>query len=83
MESYLTDWHQKTCDNIAEVIAGTSVARSQHLLTDAAWDSLALDETRVKRLLTLHAVSDGRLVFDDTSLPSKGTSSMGVTRSIL
>jgi hypothetical protein len=46
MERYLTglltDLPHKTCDTIADVVAGTSVERLQHLLTDAAWDPLAL-----------------------------------------
>ena len=82
MERYLTglltDLPHKTCDTIAQVIAGTSVERLQHLLTDAAWDPLALDEARVKRLLNLHPVADGILIFDDTGLPKKGNASVGV-----
>jgi SRSO17 transposase len=82
MERYLTglltDLPHKTCDTIADVIAGTSVERLQHLLTDAAWDPLELDEMRVKRLLALHPVTDGILVFDDTGLPKKGSASVGV-----
>src|SRR5260221_220158 len=82
MERYLTglltDVPHKTCDTIADVIAGTSIERLQHLLTDAAWDPLKLDEARVKRLLELHPVTDGILVFDDTGLPKKGTASVGV-----
>jgi SRSO17 transposase len=82
MERYLTglltDLPHKTCETIADVIAGTSVERLQHLLTDAAWDPLALDEARVKRLLALHPVTDGILVFDDTGLPKKGGASVGV-----
>jgi SRSO17 transposase len=82
MERYLTglltDLPHKTCDTIADVIAGTSVERLQHLLTDAAWDQLALDEARVKRLLALHPVTDGILVFDDTGLPKQGSASVGV-----
>ncbi len=82
MERYLTglltDLPHKTCETIADVIAGTSVERLQHLLTDAAWDPLKLDEARVKRLLELHPVTDGILIFDDTGLPKKGTASVGV-----
>jgi SRSO17 transposase len=82
MERYLTglltDLPHKTCDTIADVIAGTSVERLQHLLTDAAWDPRAVDEARVKRLLALHPVTDGILVFDDTGLPKKGSASVGV-----
>jgi SRSO17 transposase len=82
MERYLTgllsDLPHKTCDTIADVIAGTSIERLQHLLTDAAWDPLQLDEMRVKRLLEVHPVTNGMLVFDDTGLPKKGTASVGV-----
>lgn len=60
------------------MIAGTSIERLQHLLTDAAWNPLELDEARVKRLLSLHPVTDGILIFDDTGLPKKGTASVGV-----
>src|ERR1700687_2433189 len=85
MERYLTglltDLPHKTCDTIADVIAGTSVERLQHLLTDAAWDPLELDEERVKRLLALHPVTNGILIFDDTGLPKKGTASVGVALS--
>jgi SRSO17 transposase len=63
---------------MAEVIAGTSLERLQHLLTDAAWDPLSLDEARVKRLLELHPVPSGILIFDDTGLPKKGNASLGV-----
>jgi SRSO17 transposase len=82
MERYLTgllsDLPHKTCDTIADVIAGTSIERLQHLLTDAAWNPLELDEARVKRLLSLQKVADGILIFDDTGLPKKGTASVGV-----
>ena len=82
MERYvtglLTDLPHKTCETIADVIAGTSIERLQHLLTDAAWDPLKLDAMRVKRLLELHPVSEGLLVFDDTGLPKQGSASVGV-----
>src|SRR5712691_4995229 len=78
MTGLLTDLPHKTCDTIADVIAGTSIERLQHLLTDAAWDRLQLDEARVKRLLALHPVTDSILVFDDTVLPKKGTASVGL-----
>lgn len=74
----LTDLPHKTCETIADVIASTSLERLQHLLTDAAWDPLALDEARVKHLLALHPVSDGILILDDTGLPKKGSASVGV-----
>ena len=82
MERYitglLTDLPHKTADTIAAAVAGTSTERLQHLLTDAAWDALALDEARVKQLLTIHPPTAGVLIFDDTGLPKKGTHSVGV-----
>src|SRR5713101_7318637 len=78
MTGLLTDLPHKTCDTIADVISGTSIERLQHLLTDAAWDPLSLDEMRVKRQLALHPVTAGILVFDDTGLPKKGSASVGV-----
>jgi SRSO17 transposase len=74
----LTDLPHKTCETIADVMAGTSVERLQHLLTDAVWNPVALDEARVKRVLALHPVSDGILILDDTGLPKKGSASVGV-----
>lgn len=60
------------------MVAGTSLERLQHLLTDAAWDPQALDEARVKRLLERHPVSGGILILDDTGIPKKGSASVGV-----
>jgi SRSO17 transposase len=74
----LTDLPHKTADTIAAAVAGTSTERLQHLLTDAAWDALALDEARVKHLLAIHPPTAGILVLDDTGLPKKGTESVGV-----
>src|SRR5207302_1889491 len=65
-------------DTIAATVAGTSTERLQHLLTDATWDATALDEARVKRLLSIHPPTAGVLIFDDTGLPKKGTESVGV-----
>ncbi len=84
MERYVTGLRtslpHKTCDTIADVIAGTTIERLQYLLTEASWDPLKLDEARVKRLLELHPVTDDILIFDDTGLPKQGTASVGVAR---
>ena len=49
----LTDLPRKNCDTIAVAVAvavaGTTTEWLQHLLTDADWDPLALDEARVRR----------------------------------
>src|SRR5262249_50157964 len=82
MERYLTglltDLPHKTADTIAAAVAGTSTERLQHLLTDATWDALALDEGRVQQLLAAHPSTAGVLVLDDTGLPKKGAESVGV-----
>ena len=73
----LTDLGRKNCQTIASAVAGTSTERLQHLLTDAEWDPLELDAARV-RLLSKRSPKGGILILDDTSLPKKGNSSVGV-----
>lgn len=75
----LTDLPRKNCDTIAAAVAGTSTERLQHLLTDADWDPLMLDEQRVRRLVT-QTPPQGILVLDDTSFPKQGKTSVGVQR---
>src|SRR5207247_5716492 len=67
----LTDLPHKNCDTIAAALAGTSTERLQHLLTDADWDPLALDEARVRALVAL-SPTGGVQVLDDTGLPERG-----------
>src|SRR5215472_6268644 len=73
----LSDLPRKNCDTIAATVAGTSPERLQHLLTDALWDPVTLDEARV-RWLSAHSPAGGLLVLDETSLPKKGDRSPGV-----
>ncbi len=73
----LTDLPRKNCESIAQAVANTSLEQLQHLLTDAAWDPLALDEQRV-RWLVERSPAGGVLVLDDSGLPKKGQSSVGV-----
>jgi len=75
----LTDLDRKNCDTISAALAGTSTERLQHLLTDADWDSLKLDEARV-RSLSAKSPKGGVLVLDDTSFPKQGKASVGVAR---
>src|SRR3712207_2349064 len=67
----LTDLPRKNCDTIAAAVAGTTTERLQHLLTDADWDPLALDEARVRRLVPL-SPANGVLLLDDTGLKKQG-----------
>jgi SRSO17 transposase len=73
----LTDLPRKNCEAIAQAVANTSLEQLQHLLTDAAWDPLVLDEQRV-RLLVDHSPPQGILVLDETGLPKQGKASVGV-----
>ncbi len=73
----LTDLGRKNCDTIAAAVAGTSIERLQHLLTDADWDPGALDEARV-RSLAATSPRDGILALDDSGLPKQGKRSVGV-----
>src|SRR5205814_9793395 len=75
----LTDLPRKNCDTIAAAVAGTSTERLQHLLTDATWDPLALDEARVQQLIAL-SPPGGILLLADTGLPKQGRASAGVAR---
>jgi SRSO17 transposase len=73
----LSDLPRKNCDTIAATVAGTSPERLQHLLTDALWDPVTLDEARV-RWLSARSPAGGILVLDETGLPKKGNRSPGV-----
>ena len=75
----LTDLGRKNCEVLAATLAGTSVERLQHLLTDASWNPQALDETRVRQLVA-SSPPGGVLVLDDTGLPKQGKASAGVAR---
>jgi len=78
----LTDLPRKNCDTIAAAVAGTTTERLQHLLTDADWEPLAVDEARVRQLVALSPASatHGILVLDDSGLPKQGKASVGVAR---
>lgn len=75
----LTDLGRKNCDTIAAAVTGTSTQRLQHLLTDAPWTALAMDERRV-RMLAPRSPGGGILIFDDVGLPKQGECSVGVAR---
>jgi SRSO17 transposase len=74
----LTDLPRKTCDGIAAAVAGTTVERLQHLLTDADWDPVALDQERTGQMVEA-SPAGGVLAIDDTTFPKKGKHSVGVT----
>ncbi len=73
----LTDLPRKNCETMAAAVANTSLEQLQHLLTDAAWDPLALDEQRV-RWLVERSPKQGVLLLDEGGLPKQGKASVGV-----
>ena len=75
----LTDLNHKTCDTIAQAVAGTSTQRLHHLLADAEWESAAMDERRVRRLVG-ESPEGGILILDDTAQRKDGRCSVGVAR---
>ena len=75
----LTDLNHKTCDTIAQAVAGTSTQRLHHLLADAEWESAEMDERRV-RALACDSPGGGVLILDDTGQEKWGRNSVGVAR---
>jgi SRSO17 transposase len=63
---------------IAAAVAGTTVERLQHLLTDADWDPVALDQERTGQMVEA-SPAGGVLAIGDTTFPKKGKHSVGVT----
>src|SRR5215831_1095509 len=76
----LTEYPNKNCDTIAQVVPGTSEQSLQGLLTAMAWDEDDLNRRRVQRLLALPTEGDGVLIFDDTGFAKQGRCSVGVAR---
>jgi SRSO17 transposase len=81
LERYVTgefpDVPRKNCEAIAQTVANTSLQQLQHLLTDAVWDPLALDEQRVRSLVA-RSPKEGVLVLEEVGVPKQGKSSVGV-----
>lgn len=83
LERYITgllsDLDGKNCENIAQVVEGTTMQRLHHLLADAEWDSGAMDQERVRRL-SASSPQGGILFLDDTAQAKDGRCSVGVGR---
>jgi SRSO17 transposase len=76
----LTEYPNKNCDTIAQVVPGTSEQSLQGLLTAMAWDQDDLNRQRVQTLRSLPTEGDGVLIFDDTGFAKQGKKSVGVAR---
>src|SRR5215207_9817686 len=76
----LTEYPNKNCDTLAQLVPGTSGQRLQGLLTAMTWDEDDLNRQRVAFMAALPTEGDGVLVFDDTGFPKQGTASVGVAR---
>jgi SRSO17 transposase len=83
LERYVTgllpDLPRKTRATMAAAVAGPSTEPRHHLLPDAAWDPVALDDVRGRRLVAA-TPADGGLVLADTGRPTQGRPSVGVAR---
>src|SRR5215207_3492386 len=76
----LTEYPNKNCDTLAQLVPGTSGQRLQGLLTAMTWDEDDLNRQRVAFMAALPTEGDGVLVFDDTGFAKQGTASVGVAR---
>ena len=76
----LTEYPNKNCDTIGQVVVGTTEQRLQGLLTSIDWDEDDLNRQRVQDLLALPSEGDGVLIFDDTGFAKQGKCSVGVAR---
>ena len=76
----LTEHPNKNCDTLAQVVPGTSEQQLQHLMSDMAWDAVALNRQRVQTMVALGTEGDGVLVVDDTGFAKQGHASAGVQR---
>src|SRR6266446_5627278 len=76
----LTEYDNKNCDTIAQVVPGTSQQRLHNLLTGIDWDEDDLNDQRVRTLQQLPSEGDAVLVFDDTGFAKQGQCSVGVQR---
>ena len=84
MERYATgllaDLSRKTASDMGRSLPGTSAQRLQEFLTNTAWDPGEMNRIRIERMSEVASVGRGVLIIDDTSLPKKGTHSVGVAR---
>ena len=76
----LTEYPNKNCDTLAQVVPGTSEQRLQGLLTRIDWDEDDLNRQRVQALIRMPTEGDGVLIFDDTGFAKQGRCSVGVAR---
>src|SRR5215475_7848546 len=76
----LTEYPNKNCDTLAQVVPGTSEQSLQGLLTAMAWEEDDLNRQRVQTMHALPTEGDGVLIFDDTGFAKQGKSSVGVAR---
>jgi len=76
----LADLPRKTASEMGRSVAGTSEQRLQEFLTNTAWKPEEMDRLRVKEMVERASLGEGIQLIDDTGLPKKGYSSVGVAR---
>lgn len=76
----LSDIGRKNASQIGRALSEINGQRLQELLTNTAWEASEMDRIRIEAMQERASVGGGTLVIDDTGLPKKGTSSVGVAR---
>ena len=76
----LTEYPNKNCDTLAQVVPATNQQRLHNLPTGVAFDEDDLNDQRVRTLTQLPSEGDAVLIFDDTGFAKQGRCSVGVQR---
>lgn len=76
----LLDGERKSVQPLAARLPGSNYQALQQFVTDSPWDPEALMDTLVEEMTQSLPIRRAALVLDDTSLPKKGTHSVGVAR---
>ncbi len=76
----LADLGRKTAPDMGRAVADTNSQRLQEFLTRAAWDSLEMDQFRVRCMMDRASVGERVQIVDDTGFAKKGSRSVGVAR---
>ena len=76
----LLDGERKSVEPLAVRVAGGDAQAMQQFVNQSPWAHEALQLSLARLMLGRHAGGSARLVLDDTTLPKKGKSSVGVAR---
>lgn len=69
---------RKSMEPISSRVAPKDVEQIRHFVSTSCWDAGPLEDVLCKKLNAMLGGDDAYLIVDDTSLPKKGTKSVGV-----